>query len=79
MTHMDYLWSNMRSVKKCEPQSAISLAYPQPVPPASTLWIWYAVISVVVLMACARFHRPRRLRRGSIWHNPVTGSSTLYL
>jgi hypothetical protein len=34
---------------------------------------------LLLLMAYARLHRPRRLRRGSIWHNPVTGSATLYL
>lgn len=78
MTHMDHVWSNMRTVKKSEPQPAIALAYPQPVPPASTVWIWYAAISLIVLMIYARLHRPRRLRRGSIWHNPVTGSTTLY-
>ena len=79
MTHMDYLWSNMRTVQRSEPQPAISLAYPEPVPPASPVWIWYAAITLIVLMTCTRLHRPRRLRRGSIWHNPVTGSTTLYL
>jgi hypothetical protein len=79
MTYMDYLWSGSRALQKCEPAPAHAMATPEPLPPPSTIWIWYAVFSLVVVMTYARLHRPRRLRRGSIWHNPVTGSATLYL
>jgi len=79
MTHMDYLWSRTRTAQECDPSPAHAIANPQPLPPASTVWIWYAAFSLIVLMSYARLHRPRRLSRGSIWHNPVTGSATLYL
>jgi len=78
-THMDYLWSRSRSLQRHEPQPAESLADPAPLPPTSTVWIWWTLFVLLSLAAFARIHRPRRLRRGSIWHNPVTGEATLYL
>jgi hypothetical protein len=57
----------------------LSLAEPATLPPPSFAGIWLAMFVLLLLMAYARLHRPRRLRRGSIWFNPVTGSTTLYL
>lgn len=78
-THMDYLWSRSHALESTEPAPALSLANPAPLPPPSTVWIIMTAIALMFFMAYARLHRPRRLRRGSIWHNPVTGDATLYL
>lgn len=79
MTHMDYWWSSARTLQRSEPAPALSLAEPAVLPPPSTAWIWWTTFVLLLLMSYARLHRPRRLRRGSIWFNPVTGSTTLYL
>jgi len=79
MTHMDYLWSRSHALESSEPAPALSLAEPATLPPPSFAGIWLAMFVLLLLMAYARLHRPRRLRRGSIWFNPVTGSTTLYL
>jgi len=78
-THMDYLWSNSRTLQKSEPLPHSSPADPAVLPPPSYAGIWLMMFGLLLLMAYARLHRPRRLRRGSIWFNPVTGSTTLYL
>lgn len=78
-THMDYLWSRSHALESRETAPAHSLAKPTTLPPPSFAGIWLMMFGLLLLMTYARLHRPRRLRRGSIWFNPVTGSATLYL
>jgi hypothetical protein len=78
-THMDYLWSRSHALESREPAPAQSLGDPATLPPPSFAWIWWTIFFLLLLLTYARLHRPRRMRRGSIWFNPVTGSATLYL
>lgn len=82
MTHMDYMWSaNLAAQRghRCETRPAESPADLEGLPPVPPSVASVGVVLMVVGMAYVRLHRPRRLRRGSIWYNPLNGIATLYL
>jgi len=77
---MNYMYHMRSPTRVCNTEIPPyhSPADPINVPPPSYGWAVWVVVLALLAMGYARLHRPSRLRRGSIWFNPITGNATLY-